>query len=660
MKKRIALLLVLVLALSFVLASCGEKACETCTDANEDGVCDVCGGVVPFADITALNLYEYDGSDKDPASISKVVTFEFKGEPKYQYGNLLITREEDTVKHDKTPALKEDDEFYTEHTYVWHVYDLATGKQVNEYTQRPNWNSVPSSCYPNYDETTNTKIRNIEFSYSEYGYVVVNASLYNSKKNVTVYSDAGVELANVTAADVSNVSKQYQFFSEDHFVFMDVLYRIEADGTKTTVVDTKITDLYNRYYYQDYDFYYMNGKYYAVRCWDREIYNVTVFDGNFNFLKFVDIPDRFDTYAYTYLLANGNVFVRYEKEVEVDKLLPTDTYDYVDDGYAYSYDDVIVNTETGEVTDIEDLPFVDFEIYAVNEMAYGSLKIKEGVTLENMIWGYEVVDGVISGESSTYYLTNAGTLKNKFVGFDGFDEDEIQTVWALSADALVFKTPAGTYLYKADGTKVGMFPGSFYDAVINDKYIKYGNDIYDFSLTKVFTIDKDMKNVKFANDAIYYAKYTKQIDEDYSTEAKEYVDGYYTWYVWNGANKELVKIYDDDAYLDRTGFYAWDNGYAIISYTKAVEDDTATPDVDETAAAKYTYTFYASTGVKVDEIVLTETTTTADGKTTVVENAIEDANEGSYLFYVIEEIETTVTQGSNSKTTETYKIHVFW
>ena len=683
MKKRIALLLVLVLALSFVLASCGEKACETCTDANEDGVCDVCGGVVPFRDLTVFNLYDYDGSWKteDHASISKAVTFEYKGDITRTTDTVVVTREMDTTSHDVNDTPTNNDDDVDEITYVYRVYSLATGKIITSYEARPNWDDF----YYNYSGALNesTKIKNVSVllpgdeydddKYVPYGYVAVSTQLWNSKANIYIYKIDGTELVKAENLKTSLIDTALDFFGDDHFVVADVLYRIEADGTKTTVVDTKITNLYRRYgnTYSEYDFQYMNGKYYAFEYNNDSIANVTVFDGNFNFVKYVDIPDRFEMqmeemYTDTYVLANGNVFVRYcNYGVAVDRLLPTDTYDYVVDGYAYSYDDVIVNTETGEVTDIEDLPFVNMEIYTVksvgDNMSEYAIKIKEGVTIENMIWGYEIVDGVVSGEASNYALTNEGTLKNKFVGFDGFGADDCYVAYALSADALVFETPAGTYLYKVDGTKVGMFPGNIWSSIIGYTYIKYGDDIYDFALNKVFTIDKDMKGVVVANDAIYYYKYTKQIDDDEeTTNVDEYVDGYKTYYVWNGANKEIAKIYDDDA--ARTGFYAYDNGYYVKGFTKAVADDAATPDVNEYAAAKYTYTFYTSAGVKVDEIVVTTTTTTVTENnvttTTVVANAIEVDSIGGNTWIVLETVTTTVTEGTKTPVeTVVEKIH---
>ena len=664
MKKSISLLLVIVLALTFVLASCGApEPCETHTDENEDGICDVCSVIIPPADLTIFDLFEYDESEKEPASISKVVTFEFEGQPSKTTDKILITRDSDTVEHDITPNNPDDDQTVEETIYVYHVYSLVTGKQIIEYTERPNWSSY-RYLYPDYDSSTDTKIRGISFltpgdqygvnEYLPEGYYAVSVQLWNGKGSIALCNEDGAELVNATNDTFENVDVAIDFFGDDHFVFLDVLYRVKEDGTATKVVDTKITDLYNRYDQNYYSFFYIDGNYFAIENVNNDIENVTVFDGSFNAVKYVTIPERYDMSKDAYLLSNGNIFVRYEKEIPVLYLLPEDTYDYTVNGMALTYDDVIINTETGEVTDIEDLPLAELSIYAI--ALYDVYK--EDVA-DNMIIGCEIVDGVVSGETTYYSLTNDGAIKDNFVGFDGFDHDDAGIRDAISADTLVVETPVGTYLYKADGTKIGMFPGNYYDAEISDKYIKYGNDIYDFSLTKVFTIDEDMEYVTFANDAIYYAKYTEQVDEDYTTEVKEYVDGYYTWYVWNGANKELVKIYDDDA--ARTGFYAFNNGYVIKSYTEAVEDNAETADVDESVPAKTTYTFYTSAGVKVDEIVETETTTTKDGKTTVVTTQAQFSGGGGDLEGLIEVITTTVTEVSGApEVTITYKVHFFW
>ena len=74
MKKRIALLLVLVLALTLVLASC-DKKCETCTDADIDEVCDVCGAEVPYTPtyLGFEGIYNTDFESDEKVALSAAV-----------------------------------------------------------------------------------------------------------------------------------------------------------------------------------------------------------------------------------------------------------------------------------------------------------------------------------------------------------------------------------------------------------------------------------------------------------------------------------------------------------------------------------------------------------------------------------------------------------
>ena len=69
MKKRISLLLVFVLAFTFVLASCGDSECTEHTDADNNLICDDCEATIESTEPTYLGFVYYN-TDYKPDHIA--------------------------------------------------------------------------------------------------------------------------------------------------------------------------------------------------------------------------------------------------------------------------------------------------------------------------------------------------------------------------------------------------------------------------------------------------------------------------------------------------------------------------------------------------------------------------------------------------------------
>ena len=208
MKKRIALLLVLVLALTFVLASCGTKECEVHTDADINEICDVCEAAVPFTP-TYLGFEGYYNtayeSEEKAALTAAAKVAELEGltyYSEYSNGNLAYFANTSAKAGDKKLAILNLDTGAV-------VYSLTQEKTEGETVDKFVTSASVVSCGDSYF---------IKETYRNWN------NPYYTKYEYTLYTALGVEIDSVVDDYNSPTALNGDFMS-----FNGKMYLVEDD-----------------------------------------------------------------------------------------------------------------------------------------------------------------------------------------------------------------------------------------------------------------------------------------------------------------------------------------------------------------------------------------------------------------------------------------------
>lgn len=510
MKRRIALLLVLVLALSFVLASCGK--CETHTDADIDEVCDVCGEAVPFTP-TYLGFEGYYNTayeSDEKAALATVAKVDGLTGLSYSYsksnGNLAVFEDTSAEAGEKKLAILNLDTGAV-------VYSLTQEKTEGEDAVKSEKTASVVSCGGNYF---------IRETYRSWN------NPYYTKYEYTLYTALGVEIDSVV--DSYNAPKDLK---GDFMSFNGKIYLVE-DDVATKKFDSDFIEI------PDYDV--KTDKFY----YDVDGDTAYIFDQNFALVDVYETPYNADN-SDVYVLADGNLFVQNRyilPEDAADFDYKVDAYNELGEAYTYKYniETLIYNVETKATVEYNvNYVIGDGLINKLNEQ-FNEMFVAD--KLDNVAVIYEIVDGEIDYNEEKTVNIRTSDLKilgylaqeipeqssiamlfddNRFIVRDKYGKsyliNEKAEVLGEVTDAYV----AGDYAngYEVDAPESTFVTGK----VVSDNYSSYFMPIkiYDSSLNLVYDEATMAKYDNYRGIVFTYMYQVKNAETDlYETKTEYY------------------------------------------------------------------------------------------------------------------------------------------
>ena len=611
MKRRIALLLVLVLALSFVLASCGK--CETHVDADINEVCDVCGEAVPFTP-TYLGFEGYYNTayeSDEKAALAVAAKVDALAGLAYSngQGNLAIF-ENPLAEAGKTKLA---------------VLNLDTGAVVYSLTQEKTEgeNAV--------DSRTTATIVPCGGNYFIMETYDSNSNPYYDKQEYTLYTALGVEIASVF-----DTYESPNYVAKDFFSFGGVVYSIEDD-----VVTKKFDKDFIRI--PQYDA--KTDKFY----YDVDGDTAYIFDQNFALVDVYETPYNADN-SDVYVLADGNLFVQNRyilPEDAADFDYKVDAYNELGEAYTYKY-----NIET-LVYNVETKATVEYNVnYVIGDGLINKLneqfnEIFVADKLDNVAVIYEIVDGEIDyNEEKT---VNIRTSDLKILGYLAQEIPEQDSIAMLFDDnRFIVRDKYGkSYLINEKAEVLGEVT----NASRGEKECTFvdGTKVYDSSLNLI--VDKasyGAKYTRYNGSMVYTYKYQVYVIEDERYETR-------TEYYYKNADQKMVKIELDE--YDTISSSLCGNSY--YTYTDVVVENKGTENEKRSSFTvvvnnEGTEVYRLDRKTNVTGAVDQET-----GKVTTSSYVadIDTLPNGSIVIYVVTTVETEKT-GSDFKIETLYDCYL--
>lgn len=600
MKKRIALLLVLVLALTFVLASC-DKTCEKCTDANIDEVCDVCGAAVPYTP-TYLGFEgyyntAYKAQDKTKlAAAVKVAGLE----------DLAYSSGEGNLAYFSNPAAEAGDVKVA-------ILNIDTGAVVKSLNQEKTGGEKPDK----FSRTLTLQ------TYGEYTYILETyrswSNQYKTSYTYTLYTALGAKVAeSSTRSEVVPT-----VVNEDFILIGGALYSAK-DDVVTKVMDKLFVDI-PYYDYKTDKFYYEE-----VEGYDG-IY-INVYDTSFKLVKQVVGP---------YDASNTNMFVLSDGNILIQSVFPVIDGDYdiefisegMNGAVQYKYDLVttVYNVETGETKEFN----VNYMVnYLENKLDEDFVETFVADKIDNFANIVEIVDKKIDENKSVYASIRTSDLR--LIGYLAQEvPEQVGYATLVAENRFIVEDKAGkSYLINEKGELIGevtdVYPNGpesmFLDAT--------GTKLYDADLKLVF----DSNTMNKYNRDNYTGLLLKEWDvyDEYDNPTKK------TEYYYLSSDYKLVKLD-----LTISEYYSFDSTGLAFTYNDKVIENEGT----EYQVIKNYGVVYGLDGTELFKISIDPVETTADNVTTTTTKdiaGIQSLNDGSVIIYV----ETTVvTTGSETVVT---------
>lgn len=530
--KKIALFIILVLALSLMLVSCG---CEH-VDANYDEVCDVCGEATPltpeYLGFEGIYNTTYE-SDEEAALKAATKIDELKDMQYYATNKNLVVFTNDYAEAGETKLA---------------IVNVDTAKVVyslnKEVTTGDNATKVTKSAYAR--------------SFGEFALIVETATdstdEYKVSYTTTVYSALGTSIASKTyKQQMSSV----QSAGENMFIFDGKVYTVK-DDVVAFKCDLGFKDI------PDYTI--ATEKYYYDIIYDEAVY---VYYTNFEYVTCYEAPKDVEDVNIS-VLADGNIMAQFVYELPEDATEYDLVYDksveeeYYPSGMGSSYykhtviNDVkydlvtiVYNVETKTATEYD----VNYIFGNVINKTNGGEEFAETFVSEkivNFAIAYEIIDKKIADNES--YISIANNLKViGYLGQEIPDQDGIAEL--VANNRFVVDDKAGnTYLLNEKGevladisgaTRQGQLimtrDGKLYDCDLNlkldsatmDYQILDGEDDYAI----FYNIYKEGEEVKYDYYLCDAATYTfKKLA--LTTEEVETLDLYSDYYVYTTTVKE--------------------------------------------------------------------------------------------------------------------------
>ncbi len=617
MKRRIALLLVLVLALSFVLASCGKKECATHTDADIDEVCDVCGAAVPFEP-------EYLG---------------FEGYYNTTYEN------EDAAEALKAPVKLPGIDFYDLPSVVGNLalyenINAEAGKTklvvVNLDTNAIVYSLVQEKLVKAQEtDVLDTAIKTATLKSVCGGQTIIvenkvdTFDKYNTVYTQTLYTALGAQIATASATEAREVgvsrpeNAPFRSFtslstlSSKYFSFADKVYSLKDDvaafkcdlGIAELPSYDLETDTYN--YIFDYD---------AIYVYDATDKLVAKYEKPLD--AYYWIPN---------VLSNGNLLVQYIVELpyfatEYDVMTDLDYGDVeVRDG-KFDLKTVIFNVADSTATEIN----FNYLINDVtNTLVYEDFnKVFVEGKVENFVELAPIVDKRIDYSNTVYASLRTSDAKVLgYLGQEVANQDGIAEL--IDNNRFIVSDKTGkTYLLNEKGAVLADVSAlDFYNDIVTVDTVMLiivGDKAYNTSLELVM----DMNNMGYYYDYMT-GLYAKTNDKIVSEGVTEPSTTYYTMY-----NAQFVEVKLPENYTNLS---------VEERYITYIDNVAAT----ETEAAK-TYRVYLNMqGAEILRVLTSPEVSTAEGVTTTVTRSVSmvySNSDNGYIFCTT----TTTTVGTEA------------
>ena len=626
MKKRIALLLVLVLALSFVLASCGTKECETHTDADIDEVCDVCGAAVPFTP-TYLGFEGYyntacDMSDVDDPAYTTVAETAFVEDYTHaesRGNNLVFFYNTNAEAGEKKLVVVNTDTMSV-------VYSLNKERTVAEG-----------------DLKADTYTKSASASYAVDGdYVIVENTLdtsneYSYNYITTIYTALGQQIASKSSktgyASVSSLNNGLFAFDGKAYSMKDDVATYKFDLGLSYIPSCSVsTAKYN------YDF-----------AWEESMmseimYAVIIYDANYKYVATYEKPADIDSMR-AFVLSDGNILIQLTDELASDAT----EYDYIAEGYTYGYmsgvgmtvelvkdvkyslTTLVYNVETKTATEV-DFNYVIDGLYseATDEDFTDTFVAGK---LDNFVEYYEIVDKAIDTNNVVYANLRSSDLK--VLGFLGQEiPDQYGLADLVANNRFVVEDKSGkTYLLNEKGEVIGDITGVdiYEDGRVWDKaFIYKDGKYYDENLQVV--LDRSTIDYKSYSYSFYRDTYKVITDGGEEVRTK-----YYAFY--NAAFVELAYNPQEDVYRNC--------GEDFFAYTDIVK-------VEGAANESYHVVLNAA-GAEIQRVKLGSTTVKNADNVDVVTTVGAYTTEVNGVVYTKV---TTTTSVGGAAPTSTYNYYI--
>ncbi len=639
MKKRIALLLVLVLALSFVLASCA-KECKEHTDADIDEVCDVCGAAVPFEpEYLGFEGYyntTYDNEDKEVAlaAAAKLADLGLTDISHPQITGNLALFTNDNAEPDEKKAV---------------ILNLDTGAVVYSLDQE-RYTTTTGENAPPIDKTYTTV--SLAMICDGRQTIIVEKEIFKGDFTATytktLYTALGVQIAEAVtskgfenkltspvAGMIFNDTVPYSTINGTNFSFNGKIYTLKDDvaafrrdvGFAPLPSYDVETDTYN--YELNYDALYLYDK------TDKLVasYNLPV-----------DIE-----YSDMYVLANGNILIQYSTLLPYNSL----EYDYKymaryamsegDNGEAYyivpdgKYDltTLVYDVETKTAAEVD----FNYSISAFmnkyeNEDDFAEIFVADKI--DNYVALIPIEDKLIDERNIKFVNLRSSDLKLLgYLAQEVPNQEDLPEL--IDNNRFVVDDMNGkTYLLNEKGEVLADVSDiNFNDpnqvATVNERrLILVGTKIYDTSLNLVFDQADINKYFYSVSTGLMATKSIVVTDPTTVPETTETRTSYYTFY-----NAEVTKLNLPAKY---NNLYAYNN---YIAYTQNV-------DATETESAKTYEVYLNEAGAEIFKVLTTPSSTTNEGVTTTVETDVDVvySGEAGVIFCVT----TTTTVGTEAPT----------
>ena len=556
MKRKIALLLVLVLSLSVVLTAC-DKKCESHVDADLNETCDNCGEYVEYTP-TYLGFegifngtFEAEDEDDDKVYGKAEDVPELNDMDVSDMSGNLVVFENDNAEAGKDKAI---------------VLNTETGDIVLTLKEEDDDATVTKSLtlYPNdyYSSSNVYFIRVTETDTTD-----KNSTVYKQ----TLYTALGEEIT-------SKTSKVSAYVDVNFITYTDEGYLYEIEGKIYEIVDDVATYKFdkgfktiptNLYYHTDKNYYRSNGD------------EVFVYDLQYNLVAYYSLPAGCETLDYfggLSILGDGNVLLQYVKELPWDAA----EYDLYEDETKYSLTTVIFNIADGTAKEVEFNYIVRYIVNAaISPETFEDYIVSDKI--ENIAFAYPVVDKTIDyNDEKIINLRDdmfiLGYLGNEIANQDGMPE-------LLGNNRFVVSNKAGqSFLINEKGEVIGEVTAADYDEDL--ELIEMDGKYYDLDLKLV----KDMNEIEYD----YYSGGSDyEIYRDINVEGEgEDEKTVTTYYILNGITMTKLDLPENVYNINVNSYY--------FSYNYMVE---ATSEDEDN---KY-YTVYCnSNGEKIHTIETSE------------------------------------------------------
>ena len=496
MKKRIALLLSLVLALSTLLASCGQNDCKKHEDVNLDQLCDICEAFVPhepgYLGIEGIFKTDYPATADNAGYGRAEINTALNGMSISTYNSELVLFTNSSAAAGETKAA---------------VVNANTGSIVYSLTAED-------------DDATVYYSVSIDYVYDE-GFIrvtKVDETYENASYTQTIYTSLGKEITSKTSS-ISTGSAKVNVKHIGVYTTIGDLYLVEdkiydiTDGSATYKstkglgsIPSDIDCATSTHFYS---------------CDQNAVY---VYDLKYDLVAYYSPLAMSESLTFN-VLNNGNVIVQYGIALPDDAV----EYDVFYEGTKLNHYTEILNITDNSVTSVDFDYYID---YVVNSATYGQFSdyVVEGA-VENIATLVPIKDKMLDNNNPII----ASITNNAFV--IGYLAQEIPAQ-GDNIPSIIAKNRF--VVYNEAGQRI----------LINEKGEVIGNVSsanYDYSLGLFYTSEYDSANY------IYYYKYydtnlrlvfdTKEIKYELYDSGYNYSIYYDTEIVGEGSNAEEVTNY---------------------------------------------------------------------------------------------------------------------